>query len=154
MIDDMITLAKIVDVICAIASGERNVNTIVTQDVYQLDGMPDAKYSVFAITQNIHQEDDRFAYFNFYLYYIDRITNDDASNELLCQSTGIQVLRNIIRKTCEYLDIEVTQNIQYYPFIQKFADVCSGVYADVVFAVPLDMCLEDYGTSDDIPGTV
>ena len=151
---DNITLAKIIDVICATASGEKNINTVIQNDIYELDGIPDAKYNVFGITQNIHQEDEQFIYYNFYLYFINRITNDDRSNEILNQSTGIQVLRNIIRKVCEYLDIEVTQNIQYYPFIQKFADVCSGVYADVVFAVPLDMCLEDYGTSDDIPGTV
>lgn len=151
---DNITLAKIIDVICAIASGEKNINTVIQNDIYELDGQPDTKYNVFGLTQNIHQEDDQFIYYNFYLYFINRITNDDRSNEILNQSTGIQVLRNIIRKTCEYLNIDVTQNIQYYPFIQKFADVCSGVYADVVFAVPLDMCLEDYGTDDDIPGTV
>ena len=151
---DNITLAKIIDVICAIASGEKNINTVIQNDIYELDGIPDAKYNVFGITQNIHREDDQFIYYNFYLYFINRITNDDRSNEILCQSTGIQVLRNIIRKTCEYLDIEVNTDIQYFTFFQKFADVCSGVYADVEFAVPIDLCLEDYGEDDDIPGTV
>lgn len=145
-----ITLSKIIDVICAIASGERNINTCVVNDVYELDGIPDVKYSVFAITQNIHSEDDQFMYYDFNLYFINRVTNDERSNEILNQSTGIQVLRNIIRKTCEYLDIEVNTDIQYFPFIQKFADVCSGVYADVIFAVPIDLCVEDYGESDDI----
>lgn len=146
-----ITLAKLIDVICAIASGEKNINTVIQNDIYELDGIPNAKYNVFGITQNIHREDEQFIYFNFYLYYINRVNNDGRQNEILNQSTGIQVLRNIIRKTCEYFDIDVDQDIQYYPFIQKFADVCSGVYADVVFAVPLDMCLEDYGTDDDVP---
>lgn len=147
---DNITLAKIIDTISAIASGERNINTIVQNDIYELDAQPNTKYSVFGITQNTHTEDENFIYYNFYLYYINRVTNDERSNEILNQSTGIQVLRNIIRKTVEYLDIEVSEIIQYYPFIQKFADVCSGVYADVTFAVPLDMCAEDYGDSDDI----
>lgn len=147
---DNITLSKIVDVICAIASGERNINTIIQNDIYELDGQPDTKYNVFGITQNIHSEDDQFMYYNFNLYFINRVTNDERSNEILNQSTGIQVLRNIIRKTCEYLDIEVNTDIQYFPFIQKFADVCSGVYADVTFVVPLDLCIEDYGESDDI----
>ena len=146
-----ITLAKIIDVICAIASGEKNINTVIQNDIYELDGIPNAKYNVFGITQNIHREDEQFIYFNFYLYYINRVNNDGRQNEILNQSVGIQVLRNIIRKTCEYFDIDVDQDIQYFPFIQKFADVCSGVYADVVFAVPLDMCLEDYGTDDDVP---
>ena len=145
-----ITLAKLIDVICAIASGEKNINTVIQNDIYELDGIPNAKYNVFGITQNIHREDEQFIYFNFYLYYINRVNNDGRQNEILNQSTGIQVLRNIIRKTCEYFDIDVDQDIQYFPFIQKFADVCSGVYADVVFAVPLDMCLEDYGTDDDV----
>lgn len=150
---DNITLAKIIDVICAIASGERNINTVIQNDIYELDGQPDTKYNVFGITQNIHSEDDQFMYYDFNLYFINRVTNDERSNEILNQSTGIQVLRNIIRKTCEYLDIEVNTDIQYFPFIQKFADVCSGVYATVVFAVPIDLCVEDYGESDDIPGS-
>lgn len=139
-----ITLAYIVDTICRIASGERNVNTIVAQDIYELDSMPDAQYCVFGITQNQHREDDQFFYYNFNLYYINRITNDDASNELLNQSVGIQVLRNIIRKTLEKLDIEVSTDILYDTFIQKFADVTSGVYAQVEFMVPLDLCFEEY----------
>ena len=147
---DNITLAKIIDVICAIASGERNINTVIQNDIYELDGQPDTKYNVFGITQNIHSEDEAFMYYDFNLYFINRVTNDERSNEILNQSTGIQVLRNIIRKTCEYLDIEVNTDIQYFPFIQKFADVCSGVYADVIFAIPIDLCVEDYGESDDI----
>lgn len=146
-----ITLALMIDVISAIASGEKNISTVIQNDIYELDGIPNAKYNVFGITQNIHREDEQFIYFNFYLYYINRVNNDGRQNEILNQSTGIQVLRNIIRKTCEYFDIDVDQDIQYFPFIQQFADVCSGVYADVVFAVPLDMCLEDYGTDDDVP---
>lgn len=147
-----ITLSYMIDVISAIASGEKNISTIIQNDIYELDGIPNAKYNVFGITQNSHREDDQFIYYNFYLYYINRVNNDGRQNEILNQSTGIQVLRNIIRKTINYLDIEVSENIVYYPFIQKFADVCSGVYADVTFAVPLDMCEEDYGEDDDVPG--
>ena len=149
---DNITLSKMIDVISAIGSGEKNINTVIQNDIYELDGIPNAKYNVFGITQNAHREDDQFIYYNFYLYYINRVNNDGRQNEILNQSTGIQVLRNIIRKTCGYLDIEVSEDIVYYPFIQKFADVCSGVYADVTFAVPLDMCEEDYGEDDDVPG--
>ena len=149
---DNITLSKMIDVISAIGSGEKNINTVIQNDIYELDGIPNAKYNVFGITQNVHREDDQFIYYNFYLYYINRVNNDGRQNEILNQSTGIQVLRNIIRKTCGYLDIEVSEDIVYYPFIQKFADVCSGVYADVTFAVPLDMCEEDYGEDDDVPG--
>ena len=148
---DNITLSKMIDVISAIGSGEKNINTVIQNDIYELDGIPNAKYNVFGITQNSHREDDQFIYYNFYLYYINRVNNDGRQNEILNQSTGIQVLRNIIRKTINYLDIEVSEDIVYYPFIQKFADVCSGVYADVTFAVPLDMCEEDYGEDDDVP---
>ena len=148
---DNITLSKMIDVISAIGSGEKNINTVIQNDIYELDGIPNAKYNVFGITQNVHREDDQFIYYNFYLYYINRVNNDGRQNEILNQSTGIQVLRNIIRKTINYLDIEVSEDIVYYPFRQKFADVCSGVYADVTFAVPLDMCEEDYGEDDDVP---
>jgi len=145
-----INLNYIVDTICAIASGERNVNTIIQGDVYTLDAQPDTKYCVFCISQNDHTESSDFIYFNFTLFYINRLTNDESSNELLSQSTGMQVLRNIIRKTCTYLDIDVTNDLVYTNFEQQFADMCAGTYVTVEFQVPLDLCFEDYGDSDDI----
>ena len=150
MIDDKITLAKIVDTITAIASGERNVNSVVVGDIYEMDARPDIKYCTFGLTQNEHTEDENFIMYDFNLFYIDRLTNDESSNEILIQSTSIQVLRNIVRKTCQYLDIDVYRQLVYYPFTQKFADLCAGAYVNVVFSVPLDMCAEDYGDSDDI----
>ena len=145
-----INLNYIVDTICAIASGERNINTIIQGDVYTLDAQPDTKYSVFCISQNDHTETGDFIYFNFTLFYINRLTNDESTNELLTQSTGMQVLRNIIRKTVEYLDIDVTTDLVYTNFEQQFADMCAGTYVTVEFQVPLDLCFEDYGESDDI----
>ena len=147
-----ITLNYIVDVISAIASGEKNVNTIIQGDVYALDSLPNTKYSVFCITQNDHTEREDFIYFNFTLFYIDRLTNDDSHNELLIQSTGMQVLRNIIRKACNHLDVDVTADLVYTNFEQRFADVCAGTYVNVEFEVPLDLCFEDYGEDDDVPG--
>lgn len=140
---ETITLAKIIAVIEKIASEERNINTIIENDIYKLNALPDAKYCVFGITQNQHREDEDFLYYNFNLFYIDRLVNDDFSNEIPIQSTAIQVLRNIIRKTIDYLDIAVETDIYYETFEQKFSDMCAGAYAIVEFAVPLSLCIEE-----------
>ena len=150
MIDDKITLAKIIDVICGIATGERNINSVVVGDIYELDSRPDIHYCTFGLTQNEHTETEGFMMYDFNLFYVDRLTNDDYSNEILIDSTAIQVLRNIIRKTVEYLDIEVNEDLVYNCFTQKFADLCAGAYVRVVFSVPIDLCVEDYGDSDDL----
>ena len=129
-----------------IAKSQPNINSIVENDVYRLNTLKDANYSVFAWQQRQHTEEEDFWIYSLQLFYIDRLTQD-GSNELECQNTGIEVLSNIIRTILSVGggEIELYGNAVYHPFTQKFKDETSGCYVEVAFRVPKDcICEEAY----------
>lgn len=139
------TLLEIIGLIKSTAINQPNVNTSVEGDIYDyLNSNPDIEYSVVFLTQQQHRESEGFMYYNFYIFYVDRLQSDLESNRALIQSTGMRVLSNIIRTVCDNLDIEVP-DVTYIPFTQKFADETSGVYCSVEFTVPIEnICGEEY----------
>lgn len=138
------TLQEIVERIWELAGKQPNINTIVrTNDIYDLNALQDVKYAAFCLTQQPHTQDDNFIYFNFYLYYADRLRSD-KSNKLQIQSHSISVLKNIIAGLQEDGTLEVSQ-ITYTPFTQKFESETAGAYAAITVSAPLDtLCEEDY----------
>lgn len=139
------TLLEIIGLIKSTALMQPNVNSAVEGDIYNyLNSNPSIDYSVVFLTQQSHRESEGFMYYNFYIFYVDRLQSDLESNRALVQSTGMRVLSNIIRNVCDTLDIEVP-DITYVPYSQKFVDECAGVYANVEFVVPIEnVCGEEY----------
>lgn len=126
------------------AQAQPAVNTIVRNDVFRLNAMPDVKYGVFAWLQGEHTSDadDQFVTFNFTLFYVDRLT-EDKGNELEVQSVGVDTLVNILRAV-DGTSIWV-QGYTLRTFNQRFADDCAGVFCNVALRVAKDeMCAEDY----------
>ena len=139
-------LIEFIRMIEKIAKSQPNINLIVENDVYRLNTLKDAGYTVFAWQQRQHQEETDFWIYTFQLFYIDRLTQD-GSNELEAQSMGMEVLSNIIGTIIEYGDgdIELYGIPTYQPFTQKFKDETAGVYATVSFRVPKNcICIENY----------
>lgn len=128
------TYNNLINTIEAIAKEQPNVNTIVSGDVYKLNGLADAIYSVFAwqavYFRDVFEADER--HYRLQLFYIDRLTSNEA-NEVSVQSVGTEVLNNVIRTMVNYYDLEIEDEIVYYPFTQRFNDLCSGVYCEVTF---------------------
>lgn len=115
-----------------------DVNTVVLGDIFELNSRPDIDYSVFAIVQDRHEQDDSFFYFNCFLYYVDRLTND-GENRLEIQSHGCSLLSTVISKIEELgLIVNTSFNTTYQPFNQRFSDECAGVYARVSVQIPID----------------
>lgn len=139
------TLFECIHELLEIAESQPNIHTLVTNDIYQLDAMPNVKYSVFGVTQNAHRQDDDTVYYSLNLYYIDRLTVDDH-NELQIQSTGLQVLANIISTFIDETNAELyNENIEYHTFTQKFCDLTAGAYATLTFSFPSVLeCYEEY----------
>lgn len=130
----------------SIALLQPGINQIVPGDVYTLNTLKDAEYGVFSWQHRQHLEDIEMDYrkYSFTLFYIDRETQD-GSNILQAQSTGIDILSNIIRTVIEELEITVDSEPLYQPFEQRFKDECAGCYVNVVFVVPNDcVCPEEY----------
>lgn len=136
------TLKEVILTINRIADSQPNVNTIIKSgDIYDLNTLGDVKYAAFCASQQPHTQDEGFITYNFYLYYVDRLLSD-ASNKIDIQSTGIQVLSNIMR-TLEYeLDADFS-NVVYQTFTQSFESLCAGAYVSVGITVPIEsLCAE------------
>ncbi len=128
------TLLETIRTLETVALQQAAINTVVENDVYRLNDMPDVKYGVFAFTQGEHTSttDQGFTTYGFSLFYVDRL-NEDRSNQIQIQSTGSRTLRNILL----ILQDEGIESGQYTirPFNERFADECAGVYCDVQLTV-------------------
>lgn len=124
------TLLETIRTLEAIALEQHSVAMVIENDVFKLNTIPNAKYAVFAYTQGRHTTSvsGDITTFQLTLFYIDRLTGD-KSNQVEIQSTGTQVLRNILYMMSE-LDFEIS-SMPIQPFNQRFADECAGVYCEV-----------------------
>lgn len=128
------TLFEIINKLKDIAISKPNINYVGDGDVYTLNSLPDINYSVFFVTQNDHSIYQDTITYNLNLFYIDRIS-DSEDNTLNIQSDGMLQLTNIINTLVFSEDVDVDGDITFVPFIQRFADNCSGVYCTVRFVV-------------------
>ena len=139
------TLTDTIRLIEAVASGQPPVKSIVRNDIFRLNSLPDARYGVFGWTQGTHtaSADTSFYTYRFTFFYIDRLTANQ-SNEVEIQSVGIQVLDNILRML-EDRDALPVGDWQYTTFNQRFLDECAGVYVSVGIEVPVNgLCADSF----------
>lgn len=134
------TLFEIINKLKDIAISKPNINYVGDGDVYTLNSLPNIDYSVFFITQNEHSIYQDTITYNLNLFYVDRIS-DSEDNVLNIQSDGMLQLTNIINALVFSEDVDVDGDITFVPFIQRFADNCSGVYCTVRF-----VCNNNLGT--------
>lgn len=129
-------LKKIIYYLVQGAKNQPNLRTVLLHDVTRMNHLPDIRYGAFVIEteQGLHTVPDSVFRFNFILYYIDRLTiNKD--NMLDAQSTGIDVLHNILVSLPEEIDLISST---YRVFDQKFKDDCAGAYVQVTLDVPVN----------------
>ena len=142
------TLLQIYNLIKDVSLAQPNINTVV-QEFLDLN-REDTKYSAIVIQQRDHQQtNDDFITYNFYLGYVDRLLSD-KSNNIDIQSTGINILNNIINyiKDTYYPEIAISAG-QYTVFNQRFTAECSGVYTSIALSIPVSECV-DYGVIKDL----
>lgn len=132
-------LFEVVHTIINIAKTQPSVNQVYEGNVFQLNELKDIKYGVSVITQGQHKQVGNFIYYNFIIYYIDRLTST-ADNRLNVQSTAIDTLTNIIKSMGE-IDFDFS-DITYQTFTQKFESECAGAYAQITFIAPEDCCVD------------
>ena len=142
------TLLQIYNLIKDVSLAQPNINTVV-QEFLDLN-REDTKYSAIVIQQRDHQQtSDDFITYNFYIGYVDRLLSD-KSNNIDIQSTGINILNNIINyiKDTYYPEIAISAG-QYTVFNQRFTAECSGVYTSIALSIPVSECV-DYGVIKDL----
>lgn len=129
------TLHEIVNQILEIAQQQPNINYVGEGDIYELNKLPNINYSVFYITQGTHQVYENTLQYTFNLFYIDRLMADN-SNRLQIQSQGMLVINNIINLLNQLdVDIDIVYPVTFTSFNQRFADECSGVFAEITINV-------------------
>lgn len=143
-------LAQVIRAIENAAAQQPPVRSIVRNDIYRLNHRPDAEYGVFAWLQGEHttSAESSLTEWNFTLFYVDRLTADKG-NEIQIQSTGIEVLENILRKL---YDLGVfSGEYSFQVFNERFTDECAGVFCRVALSAPKNgLCVEDFGIAQTI----
>lgn len=137
------TLFQTIRGIEAVALSQPTIKTIVQNDVFRLNAIPNVKYGVFAWTQGQHTIGVDLNTYAFTFFYVDRLT-EDKGNEIEVQSVGVQTLGNILR-TLEAQGVFPVTGWTAQTFNQRFLDECAGVFASVRFEVPAgDICPETW----------
>lgn len=139
------TLQQVIKAMEVVASQQPSVNMVVQNDIFRLNGKPDARYGVFGWTQGQHSgsADSSLFTYAFTLFYVDRL-KEDLSNQIEVQSVGIQTLDNILRRLDD-LGIFIISSYSFQTFNQRFVDECAGAFCNVTLQVPVSsMCSESF----------
>lgn len=136
-------LKETIEALNTIALEQPAVNQVIKSgNIYDLNEDRNVRFGVFCATQQVHQYDFNAGQntFNFFLYYVDRLKSDE-SNKIEIQSTGIEVLKNIIRTFIGEYDVDIDA-ADFTVFTQSFSEMCAGVYTNISVAVDDDGCVE------------
>ena len=147
------TLYTIVNILKQIALTQPNVNSATDGSIYDImNATNSVKYDVVHFSQTKHISDEERDTYGFNIFYVSRLEDSLEDNRLQIQSIGKEVLDNILRTFCENWGVDYPEII-FYPFTQKFADLCAGCYCKVDIEVPKEIiCADDY-TAEVVPGT-
>lgn len=137
------TILEFIRIAEGIAAEQPAVNMIVRDSVLRVNDNPNDRYGAFVWTQGQHSESTEtdFRTLRFSFFYVDRLLHDE-SNRTECQSTGVEVLGNIIRTLAE--EFEVSGEWSIDTFTQRFTDMCAGAWASVAFRVPVGTPCPEY----------
>lgn len=123
------TLKSIISQLGQIAHNTTGVRTVIINDFYRINSLPNIEYACVGIQQTEHAIVGRNTVrYGFQLVYADRLTAD-MSNEVDAQSDGMLVLGNIINTLTSYYDVDLFGDIAFETFIQRFTDECAVVVA-------------------------
>lgn len=130
------TLFEFIKILEGVAAKQPAVNMIVRDSVLRVNDNPADRYGAFVWTQGQHSEglDTDFRTLRFSLFYVDRLLQDN-SNRTEIQSTGVEVLGNVIRTLADEFSVN---EWSIDTFTQRFTDECAGAWATVAFLVPIN----------------
>lgn len=130
-----------------ISVAHKLVNEYGEGDIYEYLNSGEHKYPcVFLTVTNLSTTNTGTA-INFTLFYTDRLT-ENQSNKTAIQSTGIDVIKQLLSKfESKHPEFEIV-NVNYQPFTEKFADMCAGVFVNVELDNGVDT-LEGYNDCEE-----
>lgn len=106
--------------------------------IYELNALDIKDYSLIYVSPTgNHETTGNYTSYQLTLFYIDRLT-DDSSNEVQIFSTGVEVIKDLVRKIGDLSDVLSVSNqyiIQNFTETEKMSDRCAGAYATVSVTV-------------------
>ena len=131
---------SVVSKILNLASKQNFVQEVHYGDAIDWLGSGDHKYCSFCVVeQPNNQFGDQFNIFNFVLYIVDRL-EEDNSNLLEVHSNTKTIGEHLLRMMPDDWTIV---NQSFTPFKYKFADLCAGNYVTISLQVPVEFVCED-----------
>lgn len=125
-------------------AGKANlVSSVKDGDVYENLNSSTQTYPVVNVTiDNITKEETGTSNVTMNIFYIDRL-EDNNRNKTQVQSSAVTVLEQIMNKLEEEQAFDFTSKT-FYPFTEKFADLCAGSYVTCTLELQLDtLCDND-----------
>lgn len=127
-------------------------------DIYENLNNGEHKYGFVNFTINSIQRTEQTNTVNCYLFYVDRLTEDNG-NKLDIWSVGTTVLQRILSEVTYNAGtfFEIGEVTTYTTFTEKFNDLCGGVYATLEITVlnEVDECFDYIPTPTPVPeGTI
>lgn len=134
------TLTELYNTIRDISLSKVEINSFYTTNPYTAYNQNDVKYSSIAIEFTTCTDTELYRTYQGTIYYANRLT-ETADNLFLIQNTAVNTISDIIKDMRE-IDgiINISDNIQYTFFQQKFIDYLSGAYCNINITVPINNC--------------
>ena len=131
---------SVVSKILDLASKQNFVQEVHYGDAIDWLGSGDHKYCSFCVVeQPNNQFGEQFNIFNFVLYIVDRL-EEDNSNLLEVHSNTKTIGEHLLRLMP---DDWTVVNQSFTPFKYKFADLCAGNFVTISLQVPVEFVCED-----------
>lgn len=131
---------SVVSKILNLASKQNFVQEVHYGDAIDWLGSGDHKYCSFCVVeQPNNQFGEQFNIFNFVLYIVDRL-EEDNSNLLEVHSNTKTIGEHLLRMMPDDWTIV---NQSFTPFKYKFADLCAGNFITISLQVPVEFVCED-----------
>lgn len=131
---------SVVSKILNLASKQNFVQEVHYGDAIDWLGSGDHKYCSFCVVeQPNNQFGEQFNIFNFVLYIVDRL-EEDNSNLLEVHSNTKTIGEHLLRMMPDDWTIV---NQSFTPFKYKFADLCAGNFVTISLQVPVEFVCED-----------
>ena len=124
-------------------AGKANlVSSVKDGDVYENLNSGTQTYPVVNVTiDNITKEETGTSNVTMNIFYIDRL-EDNCRNKTQVQSSAVTVLEQIMNRLEDEQAFDFTSKT-FYPFTEKFADLCAGSYVTCTLDLQLDTLCDD-----------
>ena len=134
------TITEIYNLFEEIALSKVGVNSFYKSNPYTAFNQNDVKYSSVCMEIDSVTDTELYRTYNCTCYYADRLT-ETANNKFLIENTAVNTISDIIKDMREIEGIlNISDNIQYTLFHQKFIDYLSGAYCTIQITVPINNC--------------